>query len=181
VRVKHAIAALLLALAAWLVSGCREAEQLVAVAPASAVPIPAEVAQLVWVETYGRTDAPPLVEWREGAALDCDGGTGFMTSFGCADGQFFGPYIAVARRPNEPLADSAIAHELGHAAQWRAEGVHDVDHRGPWFAPGGPVARAEAELRKLERRPEAGLLPAAVRRCRLAAEHPLDQGSAPAR
>jgi hypothetical protein len=148
---RHAIAAVLLAMVIWLVS-CREAVEVVLPAPHSLAPQPDqdEALRIVWSETYRMPGKAPGVDWRTGAALDCAGGSAFLDDGGCYDGRYYtgADYVIVGRWDGATLAETALAHELAHAAQWARDGEADHDHAGPWFAPGGPMERAEEALRQ---------------------------------
>lgn len=108
--------------------------------------------QAVWIiwRSYGRTDHPPLIRWKEGDALNCEdpnsGKPGFKTIVGCREGFTWTPFdVWVAWHGEASFSETALAHELMHSAQLR-EGIVDPLHKTQAFQPGGAVDRANGLL-----------------------------------
>jgi hypothetical protein len=74
-----------------------------------------------------------------GPELTCtdpnSGNPGFRTSAGCREGYTASPWeVSVAWHDGDRFSQTALAHELRHAADAR-EGVVDPSHKGPqWRA-----------------------------------------------
>lgn len=114
-------------------------------------------AHIIWVETYGRRERPPLVRWVEGDALDCtdpnSGRPGFYTpGLGCREGRTLSPLgVACAWRGDErSFAETTMAHEYMHALQL-LDGIVDPHHKRPEWQEGGVVDQANLNLIKAGR------------------------------
>lgn len=143
----------LVALVAFLAmaTGCAT----VGTGPAPQKPGLSEAVALVW-NFYGRTDPPPKVRVLEGAALSCtdpnSGAEGFPVILGAEDGAprvdcregytVLPTEVMVAWTGKKPWSQTAMAHELMHARQFR-EGIIDPKHERPEWQ---EVARANAKL-----------------------------------
>lgn len=109
-----------------------------------------QAVHIVWAETYGRLDRPPLVRWVQGKALSCtdpaSGRPGFLQAeLGddlteparavCHEGFTWSPTeVLVAYHDERSFSETALAHELMHALMLRQFQV-DPHHRGPeWKA-----------------------------------------------
>ena len=120
--------------------------------------------EVVWREVYGVRDWPfPRVEWVEGSRLTCKAGKGWQieTVFDHRTGARLtqpakiciagltvnGGLVQVAWYPGAKFSDTALAHELWHAAMLVRKGAEDPFHRSPAFQPGGEVDRANAALK----------------------------------
>lgn len=113
----------------------------------------------LWTQVFQGPGAAPIVEWIEGAQLDCDGGHGPNTGWlkpgtdRCRDGSTRSRiWIQVARWDSMTLAESALSHELGHVLSLALdpEGDGDPEHVSPAFQPGGAVQQGEAWLAQCE-------------------------------
>jgi hypothetical protein len=136
-----ALALVVLVFAALLLcsNGCATASQPL---PAGVRDGEAKAVTIVW-RVYGRTDVPPVVRWKQGAALDCtdpnSGRPGFPVWLvedgeprpGCREG-FTMSFLecSVAWHEGDSFSSTAMAHELLHVAQARV-GVLDSNHRRP--------------------------------------------------
>jgi hypothetical protein len=90
----------------------------------------------------------PAVRWREGADLDCGNGAGWSEG-PCVGGLFdvgAAGQVEVAWHSDDTFSRTALAHELGHWSLFWLGHDPDAEHRGPLFAPGGAVARANERL-----------------------------------
>jgi hypothetical protein len=90
----------------------------------------------------------PAVRWREGAALDCGNGAGWVDG-PCIAGLFdvHAPEeVQVAWRAGDTFSRTGLAHELAHWYRYARGLDPDQSHRGPDFAPGGSVERANHAL-----------------------------------
>jgi hypothetical protein len=110
----------------------------------------AEAVDLVWRGVYGRTSEAPILYWLTGADLDCKGPSGTpgfaVWGAGCVAGVAHYQSVVVAWWPGLALHDTALAHELLHAAL-----LHDSDddptHRRPeLWDKGGLLERANGAL-----------------------------------
>lgn len=137
-----------LALVLLLTVGCGSAVEIAQV-PAP----PVDPLDGVWAEVFGRSDARPDIDWRQG---DCGNpeAPGFsvrdesVRTTLCLGGQALSEgHIWVATWPGATLSDRAlalrVAHEFTHVHIMRL-GVFDGDygHDGPEWLPGDLVDRA---------------------------------------
>jgi hypothetical protein len=124
-----------------------------------------DVIDQVWAEVFGQNGPAPFIDWVVGDRLDCEDGSPrwktLSTSYCGVENCREGPkmvcvagtapsdaYVRVARGHGQALGDTALAHELTHAALMLA-GVEDGDqfHRGPDWQVGGRAVMAGAWLR----------------------------------
>lgn len=110
-----------------------------------------EASRAAW-EIYGHDegDDPPDILWVEGSDLDCVqpscGLPGFTWRGECLGGLTEVPWvISVALAPDQPLASTALAHELEHADQAQRWVFDPRHHRREW-APGGIVDQAREAM-----------------------------------
>jgi hypothetical protein len=110
--------------------------------------------QIVWFETFKRSDPPPVVAWIESTFLTCGNGQGwdYVAPDGtktCVAGL---SYLDTKTsqvawpKPVIPISTSAFAHELCHHYLDRI-GQPDANHTGPGFAAGGIKDQAVAALK----------------------------------
>lgn len=108
---------------------------------------------VVWREVYGRKDAYPHVRWITGDALTCTDPNSNKPGFEivgpegavCREGMTVVPWQIEVSYHGERFSETALAHELWHAALMR-EGVLDPFHRTEGFQPGGIVDQANSKL-----------------------------------
>lgn len=92
---------------------------------------------IVWA-SYGRTDKPPAITVIEGKDLSCvdpnSGTPGFPvllpSGWDCRNGYTVSPWACSVSWTGWPWSQTALAHELLHAAQAR-RGIVDPYHREP--------------------------------------------------
>jgi len=90
----------------------------------------------------------PAVLWREGPALDCGNGAGWLAG-PCVGGLFdrrAPDEVQVAWHTGDTFSRTSLAHELGHWFLFAQGFDPDEGHRGPAFAPGGLVDEANRAL-----------------------------------
>lgn len=117
---------------------------------------------IIW-GAYGRKEPPPKIYWRTGDSLDCNEHRGFtaLTFQGnkCVSGRTVSPIsVEVAWVDGQKMSETALAHELWHAAL-AYQGVVDPLHVtegwagtancGCERASAGIVQKANAELQKV--------------------------------
>jgi hypothetical protein len=144
--IRNALAMLCLLAAACLASSC--APPLLANEPIEGQET---AVNMVWRELWGQTRKPPAIFWVQGAALNCDGGQGFVTEAGkCAGGStqetptLTGSVYQVLVALPDPfvrVSETALTHELRHAFLTWTIG-HPVEDFGPDEAYGGKVGEA---------------------------------------
>lgn len=109
--------------------------------------------QIVWFDTFKRSDPPPAVTWIESTFLTCGNGQGWAYiapdgTHTCVAGL---SYLDTKTsqvawpKPVIKISASAFAHELTHHYLDRI-GQPDQDHTGPGFAQGGIKDQAVAAL-----------------------------------
>jgi hypothetical protein len=105
-----------------------------------------QAVHIIWSEVYGRTDRPPLVRWIQGAALSCIDPASDKPGFpqwdfpagldqaavqACHEGYTWSPLeVLVSWHGEASFSDTALAHELWHAADLRRF-RSDAKHVGP--------------------------------------------------
>jgi len=108
-----------------------------------------EAVELVWRTVYGRKEPPPGVFWIGQEELNCRDGKGFRAvTIGndCVGGVTYVPWaVTVALPDNTKIHETALAHELWHAAMM-LDGIADPYHKSPGFGPGGMVEQANRAL-----------------------------------
>lgn len=104
-----------------------------------------EAEHLVWVETYGRTDPAPLIDWVDPEGCHTAGGV--VKGNQCVAGwcELF-PELAVVVR-SEKFYRSALAHELQHKKQRRLGLPPDYQHTRPEWTTEVPLANTRLEER----------------------------------
>lgn len=119
------------------------------VACARPVPGQARAVSTVW-STYGATGSPPDIAWVTAPDLDCHPEHGVFVGWhsvgaGCVAGQTdISAWVSqVAINPTWKLHDTALAHELLHAALYRRTGDSDAGHTSPEWKTLLPAANAE--------------------------------------
>lgn len=117
--------------------------------------------QIVWRETYQRTDDGPKVQWE--TDLNCRDRQGNLSGFwganwygGPSNGMCEGGLTwtdldlsQIALYPPEPgfvFSNSSYAHELNHIRLYRLTGDGDSNHTDPSWGAGGLVEQANAAL-----------------------------------
>ncbi len=134
--------------AAWIGTGCSH----LMVRPNGSIAGQERATEIIWVETYGRTDAPPAVRWITdlNCTSDINGRPGFMIYSAeghvCREGVTIVPYqVEIALRADDTFSTTTLAHEFLHAAQMRSL-IFDPLHKTEGFQPGGLVDRANEAL-----------------------------------
>lgn len=99
-----------------------------------------QAVHIIWTETYGMKDRPPLVRWITGRELSCEdkstGRPGFWIpsydgNWECKEGLTMSPLeVMVAYHGELSFAQTALAHELMHAKQARNFFI-DSNHTSP--------------------------------------------------
>jgi hypothetical protein len=97
-----------------------------------------EAALLVWKKVYGRRDKVPAIRVRDGRDPECvvqgTGRPGMRTPQGCREGLALAGEVAIVWQQDQPWSETALAHELYHAVQFRLN-ILDPDHRTEGFRP----------------------------------------------
>lgn len=120
-----------------------------AAAACSAPPACRVVDEYIW-PTLGGMGQPPRLEWRSDVCPGLAARRAVRLGDACYAGLFWPPpawFVEVAWTPPDmPLADTALAHELQHAAQWQ-RGLLDAEHSlaEDWER----VEEIDAELRRM--------------------------------
>jgi hypothetical protein len=116
----------------------------------SQVTVPGQVGlpdaiQFVW-RIYNEADPPPYVTLVTGSDLNCSNGNAFLIPNGqCLYGVTLSATMCVVAYTGRPWHNTALAHELLHAAQWRLGFIH-VNHTGQEWQPGGLLEQVNREL-----------------------------------
>jgi hypothetical protein len=111
----------------------------------------AEAIDVVWHLSFGRTDAPPTVQWLREPHLNCRGATsgdpGFFYNNECLGGLTLSGYkVIVVIRQGQPIHLAGLAHEFQHARLER-DGAADtgVGHQQWFYAAFAPANALLAE------------------------------------
>lgn len=105
-----------------------------------------DAVSIVWA-AYGRTDRPPSIRVVEGEGLTCmdpeSNTPGFpvllTTGWACKNGYTITPWVCSVSWSGWPWSQTALAHELFHAAQAR-HGIVDPQHKRPEWLDAVPAA-----------------------------------------
>lgn len=117
---------------------------------------------IAWHNVYGRTDAPAKIRWIRGKNLSCidpvSGKPGFPQwdvdqilikgpEPACREGLCDSPLEVFVADHGEAFSETAMCHELYHAAQAR-DLIFDPFHKGSGWQPGGAVELCNARLQE---------------------------------